>query len=120
MRRSGFSLASLFVLIAVAAIFAAAIRMAVVPGRLDNGLAAAMIAVVGPLIGLSVGVAIGASRRESARGMVLSTTTGLVSGILAGILMVVPESIWAVVVGSAMIVLFALVVRQFSRRTPGH
>lgn len=116
MRRSGFSLASLFVLIAVAAVLASAIQMAVRHGRLESGLAVAMAAVVGPLIGLIVGLAMGIARGESFWGVTTSTLTGLVGGAMAGILMVVPESIWAIVVGSAMIVLFALIVRRFSRR----
>lgn len=117
MRRSGFSLASLFVLIAVGAVLTSAIQMAVHQGRLESGLAVAMVGVVGPLLGLIVGMAIGIRRRESFWGVSTSTLTGLVAGALAGILMVVPESIWAIVVGSTMIILFCLIVRRFSHRT---
>ncbi len=118
MRRPGFSLASLFVLIAVAAVLTAAIQMAIRHGRLQSGPAIAMAAVLGPLLGLCVGIAVGARRGGSKWGIAASAVVGLVAGALAGVLMVVPESIWAIVVGSAMIVSFALVVRRFSRRTP--
>ena len=118
MRRSGFSLASLFVLIAVAAVLATTIQMGVRHGRLESELAIAMIAVLGPLVGLAVGLAIAVRHAESILGAVASALTGLVAGASAGVLMVVPESIGAVVVGSTMIVVFALFVRRLSRRTP--
>jgi hypothetical protein len=116
MHRSGFSLASLFVLIAVAAVFTTAAQMAVRHERLQSGLVIVMVGGVGPLVGLIVGAMIGVGRRGSIWGTLASSMTGLVAGALAGILMVVPESIGAVVVGSAMIVLFSLAVRRLSRR----
>jgi hypothetical protein len=118
MQRTGFSLASLFLVIAVAAVFLAAVRMAVVAEHFESGAAIAVVGAVGPFIGLIVGAVIGAGGRRTGWGLLVALMTGGIAGALAGLLMVVPESLSATAVGAAVIVVFALVVRRLSQKAP--
>jgi len=72
--------------------------------------------VIVPVIGVIVGVGIGVNQRAEVLGTIIGAIVGAVAGAMAGVLMVVPESLHAALVGSAVIVVFALVVRRLSRR----
>lgn len=118
MQRRGFSLASVFVLIAVAAVFLAAVQIAT-PSRFVGAVVIAMVGFLGPLSGLVIGAWIGFRQPRRVSGAILGSLYGLIAGALAGVLMAVPESIVAILVGSVVIILFALATRRFSRKSLG-
>ena len=117
--RAGYSLASLLLLTAVAAIFLAATRMALVEGRLrsfDEDTAAC--AAAGALIGLGVGAVVGGNQPNSTRARIMGSLIGMLVGVPCGILVTMPGTFRVFAVGSVVLVVFSLVVRSLSNKEP--
>jgi len=111
----GFSLASILLLTAVVAVFFAAVATGMKSEeRADEELVIAC-AVGGLIVGGLVGVGIGLTQIRRLRGVALGVCAGTTSGTMAGVLLAMPRGLPAIVVGSLVLVLFAGVVRFFSR-----
>lgn len=111
--RVGYSVASLLLLTAVAAIFLAAVRAQL----LDKGPpwdAAEPVAVIG-LIGTFIAVMIGADLGEQRGRGGLGILAGLVFGCLSTFLLEVRDQYLVVAIGAPILVAFAAVVRWRSR-----
>ncbi len=132
--RKGFSLASLLLLTAVAAVLLAAvstlwIRSADEPAeldryydsyeepKLDRGLTFVCVA-GGILVGAVVGLVVGAGRVRPLRGVLVGTPVGMVAGAITGLLLAVPDKMLPIGVGSLVIVVFSLIVRRYSGSPP--
>lgn len=133
MHRKGFSLASLLLLTAVAAVFLAGICTAWLPpdrGRFgpegydvevdadfDPGLVSLCV-MGGLLLGSFVGLVIGVGQVRPVPGVFLATLVGGLFGAATGGLLAVPDKTLPITVGALLIVLFGTVVRRFSRGPP--
>ena len=114
MRRSGFSIASLLLLMVVVAIFAAGIDTAFSRSpRVEEALLA-VAAVGGAFVGIVVGVFVGLNQKRPAMGVVTGVFTGAIAGAGSGLLLAAPNFLPMVVVGALVMILFATVVRVFS------
>jgi hypothetical protein len=118
MQRSGFSLASLLLLTAVVAILLAALRSAALrPGFNNDGTTSLMIT-GSALVGTFVGAVCGARQSRWFAGTMLGGLAGVLSGIGAGGLLTSPSSLAIAAVGSAVLILFGVIVRRHSDGPP--
>jgi len=115
MRRAGFSLASILLLTVVVAVFAAGIASVLTRWSGANRWLLLATAGGGMLIGIAVGVAVGLRQLRPVAGVVAGVPTGAIAGAGCGLLLAAPNLLPIVVVGSAVMVVFALVVRLYSR-----
>jgi hypothetical protein len=116
MKETGFSLASIFFLTAVVAIFASGVRMATSgpnPIGLETlGAASFFGVIVGALVGGFIGSRIERSKAAGA----LAVFAGVAVGPPSMILSVTGGALPVVVVGSAVLLIFVWVVRRLSSR----
>jgi len=132
----GFSVATLLLLTAVAAIgLAAAQTTRLQVDRLDRTTPPqyywaprqpspfeqrveelALRALAGGLVGMFAGIAVGATRPRPSLGVLLAVPIGRFAGALAGAVFTEPENVPVVAIGSALVVLLGVVVRTFSLR----
>jgi LytS/YehU family sensor histidine kinase len=135
--RRGFSIATLLLLTAVAAIALAAIETTWLKiDKLDRNRpptsfwrppepspferqvqALAGRAVGGAFIGIISGLVIGITRSRRFLGTLLAVLVGAVGGALTASLFTQPENVLLAVVGSVVLLLFGAVVRTFSSHT---
>jgi hypothetical protein len=111
---SGFSLASVLLFTAVVAVLLAAVRMGLMVGEKPQTAIIAAAAGGGAVVGMAVGLAIGYREPRRLQSILLGLTGGSVAGPAAGVLMVLPAAAIAVLLGSLLLVLFAMVVRRLS------
>ena len=109
-----FSLATMLLLTTVVAIFMAAARVFITGQQTIKADEAAWRAIVGAGIGLFVGATIAFRRRRWGFGLALAVLIGPLVGGAAAVLMAEPRNLSVVLVGSAVLVLFGLVVRKLS------
>ena len=134
--RHGFSVATLLLLVAVAAIALAAARTTsrqvdqLDRTRLPSGYWApaqpspfekqveslAWRGFAGAIAGLFTGIVVGATRPRPLLGVLLAVPVGVLSGALAASFFTEPENVLLVVVGSVLLILLGVVVRALSRR----
>lgn len=112
--RRGFSLASVLLVLAVAAVFFATLRAGQTRERFQDKAPLAAMLACAAVIGAGLGVVVGSSLRRGWVGRTVGLLAGLCGGAGAGLLMIVPESLLPAVFGSAVVVLFALLVRRLS------
>ena len=118
-QRAGFSLASILLLTVVVAVFAAGIGIVSKhPQCVHQGVFAVGTA-VGGFVGIVVGVVIGRRQIRPGRGILVGVLAGWMAGAGCGALLAVPNSLWVIIVGSAVMIFFGLVVRYFSADPPG-
>lgn len=128
--RKGFSLASLLLLTAVVAVFLAAICSIWLPSSegqadpygleppdMDNEVVGVGVT-AGLMVGSLVGLAIGANQVRPLPGVFLGTFVGAIAGAASGALLVLPQKTLPIGVGSLVILMFAAVVRRYSRKPP--
>ena len=120
--RRGYSLASLLMLIAVAAVLLTLCRSAWVHNEKwlvldgDSGWIAAALAAAG-LAGSVIGAVVGFHSTQWL-GTLKGGGGGFVIGAIGGWLLVFPASIWAYLGGAAVLILCALATRRFSTPLP--
>lgn len=110
-RRAGFTVASLLLLTAVVAIYAAAIMSARNMDPAPDVEEMVGCAVLGFLFGTVAGFFLGLFFGNRNRDMVLGVVEGAVFGPPTVVLLVIPESLPVVLVGGVILVGFAVVVR---------
>ena len=117
-RRAGFSLASILLLTAVAAIFLGATRTLVVDQpNVDEDLLG-LRGAAGVIVGLFVGLAVGLTQPRPFRACLLTAPIGTIAGAGAAVLLALPANLPVVAVGSLVLVVFGLVVRAWSGSGP--
>ncbi|NQU21336.1 MAG: hypothetical protein HQ567_08645 [Candidatus Nealsonbacteria bacterium] len=107
-----FSLASLFLLTAVVAVFFAAIGPNMEATDRDT---LTVCTVVGLIIGALTGTVIGAGQDRPGRSILLTLPTGVIAGAASGALLAVPGKFLTIAVGSLLLLLISLVVRSLSK-----
>ena len=116
MKPTGFSLASIFFLTAVVAIFASGVRMATSGlNRIDPetlGAASFFGVIVGALVGGFVGSRVERSKVATA----LAVCAGVAFGPPSMILTITGDALPVIVMGSAVLFIFVWVVRRLSSR----
>lgn len=116
-RRAGFTVASLLLLTAIVAVFAAAVMSArdMDPAPDPEELAACALAgfFFGTVTGFFLGLFFGRRNRD----MIFGVVEGAVFGPPTFVLLAVPDSLPVVLVGGVVLVGFAVVVRLFTPRT---
>jgi len=114
LRHDGFTIASLLLLTAIVAIYAAGLmtirRMDSTPDPLFFAVLAGVGLGVGVILGWALSVTHGARRRD----VVIGTATGAVFGPPSAVLLAVPDSLPIVLVGSVVLIAFAIAVRMLS------
>jgi hypothetical protein len=113
-RRAGFAVASLLLLTAVVAIYAAAIMSARNMEPAPDWAELAAFGVVGLAFGLISGFFLGLFFGTRNRDMALGVVEGAVFGPPTVVLLAVPDSLPVVLIGGVVLVGFALVVRYLS------
>ena len=116
--RRGFSLASLLLLTAVAAILAAAAGSAAVRAKPDQVDGLVFGAVLGMIVGTGVGVVVGWSLLGRLRDAALGLVIGAPFGAITGVLIASPQGLPTVVGGSLLLVVVGLVFRFRSDKPP--
>ncbi len=115
-RRAGFAVASLLLLTAVVAIYAAAIMSARNTDPAPEWAALGAFALVGLVFGLIGGFFLGLFFGTQNRDMALGVVEGAVFGPPTFLLLAIPDSLPVVLVGGVVLVGFAMVVRYLSPR----
>ncbi|MHB8901965.1 MAG: hypothetical protein ACYC6Y_24680 [Thermoguttaceae bacterium] len=115
-RRAGFTVASLLLLTAVVAIYAAAIMSARKMQAAPDPELIVGCAISGFLFGTVAGFFLGLLLGNRNRDMVFGVLEGALFGPPTAILLAIPESLPVVLVGGVVLVAFAVVVRFL---TPG-
>jgi hypothetical protein len=115
-RRAGFAVASLLLLTAVVAVYAAAIMSARNMDPAPDWAALGAFAVVGLAFGLVSGFFLGLFFGTQNRDMALGVAEGAVFGPPTVLLLAIPDSLPVVLVGGVVLVGFAVVVRYLSPR----
>lgn len=115
--RAAWSLASLMLLMTLAAIVTAALRAGAIQGDGRNGEAELLTVagVVGWVIGSIIGVAVGIARHGSIGGAFLGLLAGMGFGTVGALLCALPASMPVLLVGSIILIAGALTMRYFSR-----
>ena len=118
MKQTGFSLASIFLLTVVVAIYAGSLKTVTTGGRgVDAGLLG-LLGLAGLTTGAIVGTTIGGRYGPRNRGPAIGLLAGLAFGAPSMILAALPQSLPVIGVGSVLLIGFAVVVRAFSDREP--
>jgi len=119
-RHKGSYVAAIMLLMIVVAIFLAAAR-----NLLDNPMEDAtqkrflgFWLLSGAVLGILVGIFVGFAQPRPVRGTLLGIFIGILTGMAGAVLFTHPKNLPLVAVGSLVLVLFGVVVRAFSRRTP--
>lgn len=116
-RRAGFTVASLLLLTAIVAVYAAAIMSAreMDPAPEPEQLAALALAgfFFGTVTGFFLGLFFGSTNRD----MIFGAVEGAVFGPPTVVLLAVPDSLPVVLVGGVVLVGFAVIVRLFTPKT---
>ena len=134
--RHGFSIASLLLLTAVAAIGLAAMQTVQMevekldrtrpqryfwappePSPYDRRVEEITLrAIAGGLVGLLAGAWVGATPAQLALGLLWAVPIGILWGALAGAVLTDPGTVLVALIGSVLLVLFGAVVRKLSHR----
>jgi uncharacterized membrane protein len=120
MQRSYFTIAEIMLLIAIAAIFLSAGRIAYqVRDEISKNIQQLYIqrAVSGMVIGIIVGVGIGSSRRRWIVGIIGGLLGGGLVGGFAATVISIPQNLPLAMIGSAVLLLGGIVVRILSRKS---
>lgn len=116
MKQTGFSLASIFFLTAVVAIFASGVRMAASgPNPIDPE-TLAELAFSGLIVGVLVGGFVASRIERSSAAKTLAVFAGAAFGPPSMILTVTGHALPVIVMGSALLFIFVWVVRRLSSR----
>lgn len=115
-RRAGFTVASLLLLTAVVAVYAAAIMSAQNMDRTPELAELGGFALVGFFFGTLTGFFLGLFFGSQNRDVALGIAEGAVFGPPTFLLLAIPESLPVVLVGGVVLVGFALVVRLLTPR----
>ena len=116
MKETGFSLASIFFLTAVVAIFASGVRMAASgPNRVEPETLGAA-AFFGVIVGVLVGGFVASRVERSKAAKTLAVFAGAAFGPPSMILTVTGDAMPVIVMGSAVLFIFVWVVRRLSSR----
>jgi len=117
MRRSGYSLASVLLVVTVAAVLMAAVAAGSPDFREAErrGLPGAF-GTVGVVLGALVGTLTVYGRKRKIRWGIAGCAIGLICGGVAGLICALPRAAPAAGIGAIVVVAYAAVVRRFSRR----
>jgi hypothetical protein len=115
-RPLGFSLASIFLLTALVAVMAAAMRSAAThPKVFDEG-PAAFGTVAGLFVGLVAGAVAGLRSRRRVAGVLAGVPLGMMVGAVCGVVSFSPPAFHVLIVGAVLLPLVAVAIRLLSRR----
>ena len=118
-RETGFSLASIFFLTAVVAVFASGVRMASLgPGRIDPETLGGL-AFCGVIVGVLVGGTVASRTARSTTSKALAVLAGASFGPPSMILAVTGNALPVILMGSAVLFVFVWVVRRLSSHESG-
>ena len=107
-----FSLASLFLLTAIVAVFFAAIG----PNFKAAGQNPLIVwSVVGVVVGAIVGTVIGVGQNRPGPSILLTLPTGIFAGAASGVLLAVPDKFLTIAAGSLLLLVCGAVVRYLSK-----
>ena len=118
MKDSGFSLASIFFLTAVVAIFASGVQMANTGDNRIEPEGMAVLGVLGFVVGILVGGVVGTRMDRSKAATTLAVAAGAAFGPPSLILTATAGIFPVILIGSAILFIFVWVVRLLSSRPP--
>ncbi len=108
-------MASLLLFMAVAAIFFAGYATAIADfENRPDPITAVVFGLGGLVVGITIGAVIGMGHVRRIRGTIMGTLTGSLVGTAVGLLVAAPAGMLALLVGSPLLILYAVVVRTQS------